>query len=269
MFADPPLWLLHGSRTLESTRRISTDTTASHRDVLDRRRPRRGIRRHPRVLRRAIGRNRRSVRAARGEPLGLDTTTASSLSRPSDAFPRRGRSPTLGEADRAQLGCQVLPLPGALSFLRGLTVSAEAHGFRGVGRSVRSVVEHVGYRARLTGCTSSGDGGGRSCFGRVACGRMCCERSGAARRHRKFTAFPSSECRDRCAWSIVTGALLLEDRQSAFCAARRPQCDRVMDRRLRVRPLRFRLFAHASIVSGIKRGKIGPPQVVSRGHALT
>lgn len=125
---------------------------------------------------------------------------------------RRCRLEPLRESDRAQLGCQFLPLPGALSFLSGLTVSAEAHGFRRVSRSVRSVVEHVGYPARLTGCTSSGDGGGRSCFGRVACGRMCCERSGAARCHRKFTAFPSSECRDRCAWSIVTGALFFEDR---------------------------------------------------------
>lgn len=124
---------------------------------------------------------------------------------------RRCRLEPLGEADRAQLGCQVLPLPGTLSFLSGLT-SSEAHGFRRIGRSVRSVIEHVGYRACLTGCTSSGDGGDCSCFGRVACGRMRCERSGAARRHRTFTAFPSSECRDRCAWSIVTGALLFEDR---------------------------------------------------------
>jgi len=65
----------------------------------------------------------------------------------------------LGEADGAQLGHQVLPLPIALSLLIDLASAVESHGFRGLGRGVRRVNEHVSCGARLAGSTSRGHGG--------------------------------------------------------------------------------------------------------------
>lgn len=54
------------------------------------------------------------------------------------------------EADRAQLGLQMLPLPGALCIAGRLAV-VKADGFRGVVRRVRGVVDHVSDSDRLTG----------------------------------------------------------------------------------------------------------------------
>lgn len=170
----------------------------------------------------------------------------------------------LREADGAQLGSEVLPLPGALSVSIELACSSEASGFRGVGRGVRSVVEHMRYCACLTGSTSGSDGCRRPCFGRIACSRMSCKRSGATCRHREFPLFPRAKCRDRCTRPIITGSLFLEDRQSALRAARRPQRDRIMNPWLRVGPLVARLLAHFSIVSGI--GPQKDPLVAGRAR---
>jgi hypothetical protein len=63
---------------------------------------------------------------------------------------------TFGETDRAQLRGQVLQLPGALSCSIDLALAIESDGFRGINRSVRRVIERMGYGARLAGGTRGG-----------------------------------------------------------------------------------------------------------------
>lgn len=120
------------------------------------------------------------------------------------------RLEALREADGAQLRGQVLPLPDALGFPIGLAAAVQAHGFHGVGRGVRRVVEHVGYRARLTGGTSSSDGGGCPYFCCVTRSRVSCKRSGTTCRHREFSALPGAQCGDCCARPIIARSLFLE-----------------------------------------------------------
>ena len=178
-------------------------------------------------------------------------------------------SQALREPNRPQLGSQVLPLPCALGTLVSLAHSVQTDSLRGIGRGVRGVVGQVRDRACLPGRTGSSDSGWRTLFGRVTSGGVGGKCGGSARCNRKFPTFPRAHRCDRCARSVIARTLRLEDRQGTLGAARAPECDCVVDRKLKVGLPRSLLVAHSSIVSAIGPARISPWLVVSTGRART
>jgi hypothetical protein len=127
-------------------------------------------------------------------------------------------SQTLREADRTQVGIQMLPLPCALGIVGSLTAAVETDCFRGVAGRVGRVAEHVRYGARLAGRAGGGNGGGCTGVGRVARGGVSRECGSATSGHGDFSTFPLTQRSDGRAGSIVARSQFFEDWQYSLGA---------------------------------------------------